>query len=61
VVQLLAAAYNCKNCKKLLVRHENSSGTHKRGNVHCWKPLQTHSSEDVILDNSVWIIVNCIV
>jgi hypothetical protein len=40
---------------------EDSSGTHTKGNILCWRPLPSNGSEDVTVDASVCVIVNYIV
>jgi hypothetical protein len=42
---------------KLVAEAGEISGTWRRGNVDCWKPLPC--SEDVTVDTSMCIIVNC--
>jgi hypothetical protein len=31
----------------------DSSGTQRKGKVHCWKPLPSNDNEDVTVDTSV--------
>jgi hypothetical protein len=42
-------------CKKLVAEAGDSSGNHRKGNVHCWKPLQGNDSEAVTVDTSVYV------
>jgi hypothetical protein len=46
-------------CEKLVAEAGDSSGTQRMGNVLPWKPLLSTSSEDVPVDTSVCMIVNC--
>jgi hypothetical protein len=46
-------------CEKLVAEVGDSSATQRKGNVCCWKPLTSNSSEDVTVDTSVYVIVYC--
>jgi hypothetical protein len=41
------------------LRHGDSSGTQRNRNVRRWKQLPSNGSEDVTLDTSVCVTVNC--
>jgi hypothetical protein len=44
-------------CEKLGAETGDRSGTHGKGNVRRWKPLQSNGSEDVTVDSSVCVTV----
>jgi hypothetical protein len=46
-------------CANLVAEDGDSSGTQSLGNVRRWKPLPSKGSEDVTVDNSVCVTVNC--
>jgi hypothetical protein len=46
-------------CEKLVADVGDSSGTQGKGNVRHLKPLPSNGSEDVTVDTSVFVIVNC--
>jgi hypothetical protein len=39
------------------MRHGDSSGTQRKGNVRYWKPLPSNDSEDVTVDIGVCVCV----
>jgi hypothetical protein len=48
-------------CEKLVVDAGDSSGTQRKENVRCWKPVPSNGSEDVTVATSVCVCetVNC--
>jgi hypothetical protein len=46
-------------CEKLVAEATVSLGTQGKGNVHHWKLLPSNSTENVPVDTSVCVIVNC--
>jgi hypothetical protein len=44
-------------CEKLVTEAGGRSGTKRKWNVRCWKPVQSTGSEDVIVDASVRVTV----
>jgi hypothetical protein len=58
-----SAAVICKVCKAarllglMYLRHGDSSGTQRKGNICHWNPLPRNGSDDVTLDGSVCVCV----
>jgi hypothetical protein len=46
-------------CEKLVAEAGDSSGTQRKENVRCCNPQLSNGSEDVTVDTSVCVIVNC--
>jgi hypothetical protein len=46
-------------CYKLVDDAGDSSGTQRKGNIRHWKQLPSNGSEDMTVDTSVSVIVNC--
>jgi hypothetical protein len=46
-------------CEKPIAEAGDTSGTQRNGNVRRWQPLPTNGSEDVTMDTSVCVVVNC--
>jgi hypothetical protein len=42
-------------CKQLVAEARESSGTQRKENVRCWKPLPSNGSEDVTVYTSVCV------
>lgn len=53
-----AFVVNCC-CWKLVNEARNSSGTQGKGNIGLWKPLPSNGSDDVSVDTSLCVTVNC--
>jgi hypothetical protein len=43
----------------LVAEARDHSGTHRKENICHWKLLPSNSSEDMTVDTSVCVIVNC--
>jgi hypothetical protein len=46
-------------CEKLVADAGDSSGTERKGNARCCKPLPNNGSEDVTVDADVCVTLNC--
>jgi hypothetical protein len=46
-------------CEKAVAQAWDRSGTHRKGNIWCWKPLPSSGSEDVTVDTSVCVKATC--
>jgi hypothetical protein len=48
------------SCREMMVAEAgDSSGTQRKKSVRHWKPLPRNGSEDVTVDTSVSVTVNC--
>jgi multidrug resistance efflux pump len=45
--------------EKLVAEAGYSSGTQRKGNVHCWKPLPSNAVKTVTENTSLFVIVIC--
>jgi hypothetical protein len=55
---ICGSVVNCCN-ETHVAEAGDSLGTHRKGNVHCWKLLSSNGSEDVTVDIRVDVIMKC--